>query len=172
MRRSNKYKELADLMPKIQEASIKGLQRDFEDYDYDVIRMKKKFKLFSDFLSIVQGKWTIEICYTLMIHGECSFNELKRVLPEISTRTLTDRLRTLEIRHMVNRRVETLKQIRVYYKLSEFGKQQVVFLTPMLLNFVLPQQYKREYLKIKTLKDSLASKSIEETEKVINLIKQ
>ncbi|MFX1274976.1 MAG: winged helix-turn-helix transcriptional regulator [Promethearchaeota archaeon] len=171
MKRLYKYKELVEIMPAIHDASLKGLQRDFEDYDYDVIRMKKKFKLFSEFISTVQGKWTIEICYTLVIQGECSFNELKRALPDISTRTLTDRLRTLEKRHMVERRVETLKQIRVYYKLSEFGKQEIVFLVPMLLNFVLPRQYKRDYRKFKTLKDSLSSKKAEKEEKVIEIIK-
>ncbi|MFX1257274.1 MAG: hypothetical protein ACFFAN_05420 [Promethearchaeota archaeon] len=38
----DKYKELVELMPSIQKALMKGLQRDFQYYD--VIRIKRIFK--------------------------------------------------------------------------------------------------------------------------------
>ena len=152
MKASEKYKEIIELMPAIQEASIKGLKKDFQEYNYDVGKIKRKLRMYSDIVSVIQGKWTFEICLILLMHGECSFNELKRDLPEISSRTFTDRLRSLERKGIIKRRVNTAKQIRVYYRLTRFGKQLVVFYTPVLISFAIPFEIRKNLPKIKPLK--------------------
>jgi len=170
MKGSEKYKEIIELMPAIQEASIKGLKKDFQEYDYDVGKIKRKLKMFSDIISIIQGKWTFEICFILLMHGECSFNELKGDLPEISSRTFTDRLRSLEKKGILKRRISTTKQIRVYYRLTQFGKQLIVFYTPVLINFALPFETRKNLSKIKSLKSISKQDLFQETDIELELV--
>ena len=152
MKGYEKYKEIFELMPAIQEASIKGLKKDFQEYNFDIGKIKRKLRMFSDIISVIQGKWTFEICLILLMHGECSYNELKRDYPEISSRTFTDRLRSLETKGIIKRRVKTKKQVRVYYQLTQFGKQLIVFYTPVLVSFAMPFELRKNLPKIKSLK--------------------
>ena len=130
--------------------------------------MRKRFKIFSNNLTVIQGKWTIDICFTLLIYGVCSFNDLRRALPEISTRTLTDRLRYLEQKSILKRSVVSDKKIRVYYQLREFGKQVIILLVPALLIFVLTPQQKKDFPKFETLQDSLESDVLLKVKELIN----
>jgi len=159
MRSSEKYKEIIELMPAIHEASIKGLKKDFQEYDYDIGKMKRKLRMFSDIISVIQGKWTFEICLMLLMHGESSYNELKRDYPEINSRTFTDRLRLLETKGILRRRVKTKKQVRVYYRLTPFGKQLIVSYTPVLTSFAIPFEIRKNLPKIKPLK-SISQKEL------------
>ena len=155
-------------MPLIIETSIKGLQDDFKRYEYDIIEMRKKFKLYSDNLAVIQGKWTIDICFTLLIYGVCSFNDIRRALPDISTRTLTDRLRYLEQKGILKRSVVSEKKIRVYYQLREFGKQLIILLVPALLIFVLTPHQKKDFPKFETLQESLDSDVLLKVKELVN----
>ena len=170
MKGSEKYKEILELMPAIQEASIKGLKKDFQEYDYDIKKIKPKLRMFSDIISVIQGKWTFEICLILLMHGECSYNELKRDYPEINSRTFTDRLRSLETKKIIRRTVKTKKQLRVYYQLTPFGKQLILFYTPVLVSFAMPFEIRKDLPKIKSLKSISQHKLFKDEDFEIELI--
>ncbi len=144
----DKYQELIDLIPKIQEAALKGVERDLRIYEFNSDQMRRKIELFKQIVSIIQGKWTIDICFWLLMKKECGFNELKGRLGGISTRTLTDRLRSLEKAKIVKRIVKTESPLRVNYNLTDFGREEVVLFVPVLLNnFLQTNKQKEKYMK-------------------------
>jgi DNA-binding HxlR family transcriptional regulator len=71
-------------------------------------------------VDVLGGKWKAVILYYLF-RGPKRFNELRRLLPEVTQRMLTLQLRELELDGIVHR--EIFKQIppRVEYSLTEFG---------------------------------------------------
>jgi len=94
----------------------------FEDYydddfdiDWEVDAAVDAFKIFS-------SRWTIEILATLYIAGDRRFNEMRKLLKGISSRTLSDKLTKCAESGLVDRIVEDGPPIRVTYKLTEHGR--------------------------------------------------
>ena len=58
-------------------------------------------------------------------HGTIRFNELHRVIPDISTRVLSSTLRTLEADDLIVRKVYPEIPPRVEYSLTPMGKELV-----------------------------------------------
>ena len=166
----DKFQEVIDLIPLIQEAAFKGVERDLNLYEFNYSQLQQKIKLFKQFFEIIQGKWSIDILFSLMIYNECSFNELKRALQGVSTRTLTDRLRLLEQRGIIKREVKTTSPLRVNYTLSDFGKQEVILFIPVLVNFLLPPRYKKKYPGINEIQASVKASINPESNKIKNVI--
>ena len=54
-------------------------------------------------LKKISGPWTTHILWLLRTHGILRFGELKRLLPDISPKMLTDRLKRLEADGLVAR---------------------------------------------------------------------
>jgi DNA-binding HxlR family transcriptional regulator len=71
-------------------------------------------------LSIISGKWKGIILYRL-IGGKMRFNELNRVMTNITHRTLTLQLRQLEQDGVVKRTVYAEVPPRVEYELTTLG---------------------------------------------------
>jgi len=71
-------------------------------------------------VDVLGGKWKAVILYYLF-RGPRRFNELRRLLPNVTQRMLTLQLRELELDGIVHR--EIFKQVppRVEYSLTEFG---------------------------------------------------
>lgn len=68
----------------------------------------------------IGGKWKPTILFHLK-DGPRRFNELRRLIPEITQRMLTLQLRALEEDGIVTRTVHVQVPPRVDYALSEFG---------------------------------------------------
>ena len=71
-------------------------------------------------LNILSGKWKLKILWHLS-KGTIRFNELKKLLGNITTKTLTQQLRELEEQGIVLRNVFPEVPPRVEYSLSEIG---------------------------------------------------
>lgn len=70
-------------------------------------------------LSVLSGIWTMNILHVLHSQGPTRFGELKRRLGTISTKTLTERLRTLEGDGLVARHYEPTVPPQVTYSLTK-----------------------------------------------------
>jgi DNA-binding HxlR family transcriptional regulator len=76
---------------------------------------------------LLTGKWTLLIMYHLSVKT-MRFNELQRVLPDLTQATLTKQLRMMESNGLIVRTVYNQIPPRVEYSLSELG----VHFTPVL----------------------------------------
>src|SRR5437868_11078396 len=72
-------------------------------------------------VELIGRRWTGAVVRTLT-GGQRRFNELLAVIPGISDRLLTERLRELEAAGIVRREVKPDPPIRVVYELTESGR--------------------------------------------------
>lgn len=89
-------------------------------------------------LEVVGGKWKGVILFHLL-GGTKRFNELMRLLPDVTQRMLTKQLRELEADQIVARKIYPEVPPKVEYSLTEFGQT----LTPVLK---VVQKWGMEYL--------------------------
>lgn len=73
-------------------------------------------------MKFIGGKWKAVILFHLT-DGAKRYNELRKLIPTITERTLSLQLKQLEDDHIVNRKVYTEKPpLMVEYTLTDFGK--------------------------------------------------
>ena len=70
----------------------KNIRTIFENYYDSEIDISWEVDASVDAFSIFSSRWTIEILATLYIAGERRFNEMRKLLRGISSRTLSDKL--------------------------------------------------------------------------------
>ncbi|WP_066056748.1 winged helix-turn-helix transcriptional regulator [Robertmurraya korlensis] len=75
-----------------------------------------------DALNILTGKWKPIILLHLLTKGTLRFGELKRSMPGITQKMLTNQLRELEEEDIVQRVVYPQVPPKVEYSITEYGK--------------------------------------------------
>ena len=70
-------------------------------------------------------KWSLLVLLVINGSGPVCFNELGRLIPDISTRVLSGTLKTLEADGLINRKVYAQVPPKVEYSLTETGKSLV-----------------------------------------------
>lgn len=80
-------------------------------------------------LALIQGKWKVVILFRLKDESR-RFNELSRLLPNITQRMLTNQLRELERDGLVHREIYPQVPPKVEYSLTELS----ISLMPILLS--------------------------------------
>jgi DNA-binding HxlR family transcriptional regulator len=73
-------------------------------------------------MGIIGGKWKTVILFHL-INEKMRYNELRKLMPTVTERTLSLQLKALEEDGLIKRKVYTSKPpLKVEYSLSDFGK--------------------------------------------------
>lgn len=82
------------------------------------------------FHKLVSGKWKLLILWYLS-DGCLRFSELKKKLPDVTQKMLTNQLRSLEEDNLIIRKVYPVIPPHVEYSLSEMGKKMLPLLEDM-----------------------------------------
>lgn len=83
-------------------------------------------------IGVIQGRWKLLILSHLSARPTVRFNELKRLIPDISGRVLTYQLRALEAEGVIHRQLYPQIPPRVEYGLTESGRQLELILNGLL----------------------------------------
>lgn len=73
-------------------------------------------------LFLIGGKWKGVILYHLFESEILRFNELRRLLPNVTQRMLTNQLRSLEQDGLIHRTIYAEIPPKVEYSLTEYGR--------------------------------------------------
>ncbi|MBD7945435.1 MULTISPECIES: winged helix-turn-helix transcriptional regulator [Psychrobacillus] len=84
-----------------------------------------------DALGILVGKWKPIILLTLLQEGTQRFSDLKRKVPGITQKMLTNQLRELEKEDIIARKVYPQVPPKVEYSITEYGKSLEPILNAM-----------------------------------------
>lgn len=87
---------------------------------------------------ILSGKWKILILWYL-VNGPLRFSDIKRNLPNVTQKMLTNQLRSLEEDNLIYRKVYPVVPPKVEYGLTEIGSKIIPVLKTM-------HDYGQEYI--------------------------
>ena len=73
-------------------------------------------------MGVVGAKWKPAILYCLVFGGRLRFSELRKLIPDVTQKMLTQRLRELERDGLVQRTLYPTVPLRVEYELTELGQ--------------------------------------------------
>jgi DNA-binding HxlR family transcriptional regulator len=86
-----------------------------------VVRRETCCSSYHQAVELVGKRWTGAILFVLM-DGPTRFSEFKRLVPDLSDRLLSERMKELEAEGIVERRVIDDTPVRVEYRLTEKGE--------------------------------------------------
>ena len=73
------------------------------------------------FLSLISGPWTVYILWLIHSNGPMRFGQIKKQMPQISAKMLTERLRMLEEADVMHRHQEMTIPPKVTYSFTARG---------------------------------------------------
>ena len=73
-------------------------------------------------VELIGRRWTGAILAVLIEGGTMRFSEICAAVPQLSDRLLSERMKELEARGMVERRVVDAAPVRVQYTITEMGR--------------------------------------------------
>jgi DNA-binding HxlR family transcriptional regulator len=125
------YKKVIEAITAVKDDG-KEIRSIFESYYENEIEIDWEVDAAVDALSIFSSRWTVEILATLYIAGDRRFNELRKLLRGISSRTLSDKLTKCVETGLVDRVVETTSPVKVTYQLTDHGRDAGRLLGPLV----------------------------------------
>ncbi len=134
------WKEMIDLIPEMRKAVRKGMEKDQKMFIHDIPRVKMERNLIRNVLNFFNRKWTLDVIYTIVNLKRPYFNEIKKTLSDVNSRTLSMRLKELQNLKIIERKVEMGQPIRVYYKMTEFGIGIFEMILPFIFYFILSKK--------------------------------
>lgn len=82
-------------------------------------------------IDLIGGKWKSLIIWHLGTKGTLRFSQIKKLMPNITQKMLTQQLRELENNHLIVRKVYPVVPPKVEYNLSETGLQLMTILNQL-----------------------------------------
>jgi len=127
--------ELRRLVETRMETTLKGiedtLRRILENQEMHLEDLKESIKSLEKSFNLLSQKWSLEILYTLFLKNIMGFNSLKKILG-VNSRTLSNKLKSLEKYGYVKRTIEQGPPLRVKYFLTSRGRNIVLLALPLL----------------------------------------
>ncbi len=74
-------------------------------------------------IHLIDGKWKCVVLWHLLTDGTLRFNELRRCIPGVTQRMLTNQLRELEADGVITRTVYPVVPPKVEYALTDMGRE-------------------------------------------------
>lgn len=102
-----------------------------QDCNMLVFKDKNYTCTFEITMDLIGGKWKCLVLWHLGTKGTLRFGELKRLLPNITQKTLTQQLRELETDNLLCRKVYGGVPPKVEYSLTNLGKSLMPVLEHM-----------------------------------------
>ncbi|MEU6991678.1 helix-turn-helix domain-containing protein [Streptomyces sp. NPDC046465] len=81
-------------------------------------------------ISVIDGKWKTALLWTLE-SGPRRPGEMRRMLPGLTEKVLTQALREMEEDGLVHREVHEVRPLKTVYSLTEFGRDLAEALAPL-----------------------------------------
>ncbi|MER5489573.1 helix-turn-helix domain-containing protein [Streptomyces sp. NPDC002490] len=81
-------------------------------------------------IAVIDGKWKTSLLW-LLESGPCRPGELRRRLPGLSEKVLTQALRDMEADGLVHREVHDVLPLKTLYSLTAFGRDLSEALAPL-----------------------------------------
>jgi len=78
--------------------------------------------LYHEAVELIGRRWTGAIVAVLLAGGPMRFSEIAHAVPQISDRLLSERMKELEARGVVQRRVDPGPPVKVEYALTPMGR--------------------------------------------------
>jgi DNA-binding HxlR family transcriptional regulator len=78
--------------------------------------------LYHEAVELIGRRWTGAIVEVLLTGGAMRFSEIAAAVPELSDRLLSERMKELEARGVVERTVDPGPPVRVTYSLTDMGR--------------------------------------------------
>jgi DNA-binding HxlR family transcriptional regulator len=82
-------------------------------------------------VELIGKRWTGAIIAVLLEGGAMRFSEIAQAIPQLSDRLLSERMKELEARGIVDRHVYTETPVRVEYELTPMGRELAPCLTEL-----------------------------------------
>jgi len=82
-------------------------------------------------MSIIGGKWTLVLIYLLSVHKILRYGELRKLLPKITHKMLSSRLKELEKEKIILRKEYPQIPPKVEYSLTEKGRSLIPLLNAL-----------------------------------------
>jgi DNA-binding HxlR family transcriptional regulator len=74
-------------------------------------------------VELIGKRWSGAIIVVLLDGGAMRFSEIAQAIPQLSDRLLSERMKELEARGIVDRRVHPDSPVKVEYELTEMGRE-------------------------------------------------
>ena len=127
--------ELRKLVEARLEQTLRGiedtLKQIIEKQDISAKELKADLESLEESFNVLFQKWSLELLYTLFLKNSTGFGELKKILG-VNSRTLSDKLKTLNKHDYIEREVDDGPPLRVKYALTVKGKNTVLLALPLL----------------------------------------
>ena len=132
---SDEFEPIKDIIINSRKVMRTALDKHIIDIVHDEDKKYEEVGLFLEVLRHMTRKWNLEIMWELTTNEGLFFNDLMRHLKTISSRTLSDNLKSLQDIGFINREMQDTRPPTVFYKLSDKGRG-FVELAMMLIYFL------------------------------------